>query len=99
MQLSREETAHVAWLARLALTDDELDRFAGQLSAVLSHIDKLREVDVTGVEPMTMAVEADDNVWRADVPGKAAPRDEILLNAADTEAGAFRVRAILEDSH
>lgn len=99
MQLSREETAHVAWLARLTLSDEELERYAGQLSGILGHIQQLQQVDVEGVEPMTMAVEADGNVWRDDEPREPTPRDEALAAAAEVDGGAFRVRAILEDSH
>ncbi len=98
MQLSREEVAHVAWLARLTLTEEELDRYAGQLSGILSHIQRLQELDVEGIPPTAMAVEAEGNVVRADEPRPSSPPEEILANAADIEAGQFRVRAILEES-
>lgn len=98
MQLTRDEVAKVAWLARLALTDDELDRFAGQLSGVLAHVDRLGELDVAHIEPTAMASEGDANVVRLDVPRPAYPQEAIIANAADTEDGAFRVRAILEES-
>ncbi|MCC7493384.1 MAG: Asp-tRNA(Asn)/Glu-tRNA(Gln) amidotransferase subunit GatC [Fimbriimonadaceae bacterium] len=98
MQMSREEVAHVAWLARLALSEAELERYAGQLSGILSHIVQLQELDVTDIAPTAMAVEAGGNVVRADVPTASAPQDEVLANAADIEDGSFRVRAILEES-
>ena len=98
MQLTRDEVAKVAWLARLALTDEELDRFAGQLSGILAHVDRLGELDVEHIEPTAMASEGDENVVRPDVPRPAWPQEQILANAADSEAGAFRVRAILEES-
>jgi aspartyl-tRNA(Asn)/glutamyl-tRNA(Gln) amidotransferase subunit C len=98
MQLSREEVTRIAWLARLALSEEETTRFAGQLSGVLAHVQRLAELNVDDIEPTAMAAEAEGNVVRADVPRPASPQDEILANAADTEAGAFRVRAILEET-
>ncbi len=98
MQMSREEVAHVAWLARLALTEEELDRYAGQLSGILAHIQQLQALDVTGIEPMTMAVEADQNIVRPDEPRPSAPQEAVLANAAEIQNGCFRVRAILEES-
>ena len=98
MQLSRDEVAHVAWLARLTLTDEELDRYAGQLSGILAHIERLQELDVEDIAPTAMAVEAAGNVVRADEPAPSSPPVEVLANAADIEAGHFRVRAILEES-
>lgn len=98
MQLSREEVAHVAWLARLSLTDAELDQYAQQLSDILSHFAKLQELDVANIAPTAMAVEAAGNIVRADEPQPSSAQDDILANAADIEDGHFRVRAILEES-
>lgn len=97
MALTRDEVAHVAWLARLALTEAELDRYAGQLSDILEHVARLQEADVAGVPPTAMATEG-ANVTRADVPRPSSTQAETLANAADTEDGYFRVRAILEES-
>lgn len=98
MQISRDEVAHVAWLARLALTEEELSRYAEQLSGILTHIQRLQELDVAEIPPTAMAVEAEGNVVRSDEPRPSWPQDAILANAADIEAGFFRVRAILEES-
>ncbi|MBI2300442.1 MAG: Asp-tRNA(Asn)/Glu-tRNA(Gln) amidotransferase subunit GatC [Armatimonadetes bacterium] len=98
MQLDRAQTAHVAWLARLSLTDAELERFAGQLSSILTHIQRLGELDVADIAPTAMASESDRNVTRPDEPRPASPREEILANAADVEEGSVRVRAILEET-
>ena len=98
MQLSREEVTRIAWLARLALSEEETTRFAGQLSGVLEHVERLAALNVDDIEPTAMAAEAEGNVVRADVPRPASPQDEIIANAGDTEAGAFRVRAILEET-
>ena len=62
-QISRDEVAHLARLARLALTDDELDSFAGQLDAILGHVSQIQAVDVTGVEPTGNPLK-DVNVFR-----------------------------------
>lgn len=98
MEMTREEVAHVAWLARLALTDQELERFAGQLSDILSHVQRLQEADVAEVSPTAMAVETEGNVVREDVLRPSSPQDEVLRNAAESEGGYFKVRAILEES-
>jgi aspartyl-tRNA(Asn)/glutamyl-tRNA(Gln) amidotransferase subunit C len=98
MQLSREEVAHVAWLARLTLTDAELDRYAEQLSGVLTHVQRLAELDVEAIEPTAMASESDQNVTRPDVPWQSWPQEAILANAAEVEAGSFRTQPILEES-
>ena len=70
-QISRDEVAHLARLARLALTDDELDSFAGQLDAILSHVSQIQAVDVTGVDPTDNPLK-DVNVIRPD-DGRAVP--------------------------
>ena len=68
-QISRDEVAHLARLARLALTDTELDSFAGQLDAILTHVSQIQAVDVTGVEPTDNPLK-DVNVTR---PGRDGP--------------------------
>lgn len=98
MRLDREQVAHVAWLARLALTDEELDRYASQLSDILGHIEKLQALPVDDIEPTAMAAESERNVTRPDIPRPSTDQAEILANAAETEDGSFKVRAILEDT-
>ena len=94
--ISREDVEHVARLARLHLSDDELTRIQAQLSGILGYIDKLRTLDVAGVEPTTHAVPL-VNVMRDDEIRPCLPRDEMLANAPDRSGDFFRVPRILED--
>jgi aspartyl-tRNA(Asn)/glutamyl-tRNA(Gln) amidotransferase subunit C len=88
--IDREQVLHVARLARLELTDEEMERMAGELSAVLDHVDKMSELDLEGVEP-TSHVVALENVMRDDAPRPSWPRDRMLEAAPDAADGAFRV--------
>jgi len=90
MAISRDEVVHVARLARLALTDEELDRFAGQLDAILEAVGKVSELDLSEVEP-TLHQLALSNVWAEDEPRPSLDVEEALANAPDREDDAFRV--------
>ena len=92
--LGRDEVAHLARLARLALTDEELDHFAGQLSAVLDAVAEVGKADVGDVPPMTHAVPL-TNVAREDVVTPSLPRDVVLAQAPAAEDDRFRVPQIL----
>jgi aspartyl-tRNA(Asn)/glutamyl-tRNA(Gln) amidotransferase subunit C len=92
MAISRDEVVHVARLARLALTEEEFDRFAGQLDAILEAVGKVAELDLADVEP-TLHPLALTNVWAEDEPRPSLSVDEALANAPDPEDGAFRVPA------
>jgi aspartyl-tRNA(Asn)/glutamyl-tRNA(Gln) amidotransferase subunit C len=92
MAISRDEVVHVARLARLALTEEELDRFAGQLDAILEAVGKVSELDLSAVEP-TLHPLALSNVWAEDTPASSLPVEEALANAPDREDDAFRVPA------
>jgi aspartyl-tRNA(Asn)/glutamyl-tRNA(Gln) amidotransferase subunit C len=92
MAISREEVVHVARLARLALTEEELDRFAGQLDAILEAVGKVAELDLSDVEP-TLHPLALSNVWAEDEPRPCLSVEEALTNAPEVEDGAFRVPA------
>ena len=92
--LSRTEVAHLARLARLAVTDEELDRFAGQLTAVLDAVAQVGKADVAEVPPTTHAVPM-TNVMRPDVPTPSLPRDVVLAEAPAAEDDRFRVPRIL----
>ena len=92
MAISRDEVVHVARLARLALTEEELDRFAGQLDAILEAVGKVAELDLSGVEP-TLHPLALTNAWAEDEPRPCLTVEEALANAPDREAGSFRVPA------
>lgn len=93
-----EDVRHLAWLARLTITEAEVEQYATDLTNTLVHVDRLSEVDVSDIAPTAMAAESEGNVVRADVPRPASSQAQILANAGDTEAGCFRVRAMLEES-
>ncbi|MDO8593069.1 MAG: Asp-tRNA(Asn)/Glu-tRNA(Gln) amidotransferase subunit GatC [bacterium] len=97
MQLSKDEIQHIAKLARLELTDAELEKYGGQLSAVLSYIDQLKEVDVTGAEP-TAQVTGLENVLRDDEVSDWADdeRQAALKQAPESENGFIKVKRVIE---
>ena len=92
--ISRDDVAHLARLSRLAVTDEELDRFAGQLDQVLAAVARVQEASVDDVEPMSHAVPL-TNVLRADEVRPSLPRDAVLAGAPAAEDGRFRVPRIL----
>jgi aspartyl-tRNA(Asn)/glutamyl-tRNA(Gln) amidotransferase subunit C len=94
--LTRQEVAHLARLARLAVTDEELDLFAGQLDAVLDAVAKVGQAPVDDVAPTTHAVPM-TNVMRPDVVRPSLPRDVVLAGAPAAEEGRFRVPRILQE--
>lgn len=96
MEISQDDVAHVAKLARLEVSEDETAVFARQLSAILTHIDQLKRVDTAGVEP-TATVLPSDNVFREDEVRPSLTPEQALSNAPDQEDGFFRVPKILED--
>jgi aspartyl-tRNA(Asn)/glutamyl-tRNA(Gln) amidotransferase subunit C len=92
--LSRQEIAHLARLARLAVTDEELDLFAGQLAVVLDAVARVGEAAVEDVPPTTHAVPM-TNVMRPDVARPSLPQDVVLAGAPAAEDGRIRVPRIL----
>ncbi len=96
-QISRDDVAHLARLARLALTDDELDGFAGQLGAILEHVSRIQAVDVTGVEPTDNPLK-DVNVTRPDTVVPSLSQRAALAGAPRAEDGRFAVPQILGES-
>ena len=92
MEISREEVLHVAKLARLALTDDEVERFRGQLSAILEAVGKVSELDLEGIEPTSHPLDV-VNVLAEDEPRPSLAREDALANAPDPEDGFFGVPA------
>lgn len=96
-RISRAEVEHVARLARLALSPAEAERMRRELDAILAYVDKLRALDVEGVEPTTHAVPLTD-VTRPDEPRAPLPVEEMLANAPDRSGELFRVPRILEDA-
>ncbi|MCX2712603.1 Asp-tRNA(Asn)/Glu-tRNA(Gln) amidotransferase subunit GatC [Mycolicibacterium sp. J2] len=93
-QISRDEVAHLARLARLALTDGELDSFAGQLDAILAHVGRIQSVDVTGVEATDNPLKS-VNVTRPDEVVPSLDQDQALAAAPRAEDGRFAVPRIL----
>jgi aspartyl-tRNA(Asn)/glutamyl-tRNA(Gln) amidotransferase subunit C len=88
--IDRDQVLHVAKLARLELSDDEVEQMASELSGILEHVDRISELDLEGVEPTSHVVEL-ENVLRADEPAPSLERDAALQNAPDPADGAFRV--------
>jgi aspartyl-tRNA(Asn)/glutamyl-tRNA(Gln) amidotransferase subunit C len=88
--IEREQVEHVAKLARLKLTDDEVERMTSELSGILDHVEHISELDLDGVEP-TSHVIALENVLRPDEPRPSWDRDAVLERAPDPAAGSFRV--------
>ena len=92
MAITRDEVLHVARLARLALTEDEIAKFQEQLSAILEAVGKVDELDLTGVEPTAHPLDL-SNVWAADETRPSIALEDALANAPDSEDGYFRVPA------
>ncbi|HEY2043135.1 MAG TPA: Asp-tRNA(Asn)/Glu-tRNA(Gln) amidotransferase subunit GatC [Jatrophihabitans sp.] len=92
--LTRDEVAHLARLARLAVTDAELDLFAGQLDVILSAVARIGDVAAADIPPTSHAVPL-ENVLRADVVGPSLPREDVLAGAPSVEDNRFRVPRIL----
>jgi aspartyl-tRNA(Asn)/glutamyl-tRNA(Gln) amidotransferase subunit C len=88
--ISRDEVLHVARLARLALTEDELERLTGELDAILDAVGVVSELDLADVPPTSHPLDL-VNVWAEDVPHESLPLEDALANAPDPEEGAFRV--------
>jgi aspartyl-tRNA(Asn)/glutamyl-tRNA(Gln) amidotransferase subunit C len=95
--IDRETVKHVARLARLGLTEEEVDVFASQLSVILENIAKLQEVDVSGVSPTAHASRL-NNVMRQDIPQPSYPPEVLLANAPEQEDNCLKVPAVLEES-
>jgi len=88
--IDRAQVLHVAKLARLELSDEEVERMTEELSGILAHVDRISQMDLEGVEP-TSHVVALENVLRADVPRPSLPREVALRSAPEPVDGAFRV--------
>ena len=94
-KISREEVIHVARLARLSFSEAEVARFTEQLSAILTYMDKLGELDTTGVEP-TSHVLPISNVFKADEVRPSWDRDKITAGGPSIEHGHYKVPKIVE---
>jgi aspartyl-tRNA(Asn)/glutamyl-tRNA(Gln) amidotransferase subunit C len=95
MKLSRVEVLHIARLARVALTEEEITRMSEQLSNLLEHFEVLQKVDTEGVPPTAQSVTL-QGVMRDDVVALSLLPEDVLANAPRREGDCFRVRAVLE---
>ncbi len=97
MKITEKEVRYVAGLANLNLTEAEVAKFRSDLDGILEHIDKLNEVDVSGVEPMAQVLfETGQSTLRADIPAPPLTNDEALANAPQRGAGYFKVPKVVE---
>jgi aspartyl-tRNA(Asn)/glutamyl-tRNA(Gln) amidotransferase subunit C len=97
MLIARAEVEKVARLARLQLSDDELDRMTDQLGEILGYIELLSELDTSNVEPMAHALDV-ANVFRDDVVRPSLPREAALANAPRSDGHCYRVPAVLGEA-
>jgi aspartyl-tRNA(Asn)/glutamyl-tRNA(Gln) amidotransferase subunit C len=90
MAISKDEVLHVASLAHLELSNDEVERFTEQLGAILEAVSKVSELDLSGVEPLSHPLEL-VNIWAEDEPRPSLPLAQALANAPENEDDHFRV--------
>jgi len=95
MKLSSEDVLNIARLARLGLTEDEVEQLREQLSHLLEHFEVLQQVDTTDVPPTAHSIVL-QTVVRDDEVAESLPPDQVLANAPQKEDGFFRVKAVLE---
>jgi aspartyl-tRNA(Asn)/glutamyl-tRNA(Gln) amidotransferase subunit C len=95
MALTHDDVLHIARLARIELSDSDVDRFASQLSGILDHFAALSAVDTGDLEPTAHPLPL-SNVMRDDEVAPSLRREEVLANAPEEEGGYIRVRAVLE---
>ena len=88
--IDREQVLHVAKLARLSFSDEEVDRLAPELSKIVEYVEQMDRLDLEGVEPTSHVVEL-QNVLREDVPRESLPKERALEQAPDLTADGFRV--------
>ena len=94
MPLSRAQVEHIAKLARLNLTPDEIEKYTRELTVILTYIDQLQAVDTDGVEPQNQFIRA-ENVFREDKPAQSLDRAEALRNAPDHDEEYFHVPKVI----
>lgn len=95
MALEKEAVLHIAKLARIHVTEAEIEQYAAQLGDIIGHFDVLNSIDTGSVEPTTQAMVL-RNVMAEDIARESLPRDAVLALAPNTEDGYLRVRAVLE---
>jgi aspartyl-tRNA(Asn)/glutamyl-tRNA(Gln) amidotransferase subunit C len=97
MRIDTRQVGHIARLSRLSISEDEKKTFGSQLSNILDYIEKLNELDTSGVEPTSHVIEL-TNVLREDVLRPSLPLDEALGNAPDRSGKFYRVPQIIESA-
>jgi aspartyl-tRNA(Asn)/glutamyl-tRNA(Gln) amidotransferase subunit C len=95
MKLSREEVVHIAALARMGISDAEIEKAREQLSNILENFEVLKEIDTTNVPPTAQSIHL-QNVLREDSPRESLPMEDVLANAPDREGDLFKLRPVLE---
>jgi aspartyl-tRNA(Asn)/glutamyl-tRNA(Gln) amidotransferase subunit C len=90
MSISRDQVLHVARLARLDLSEDEIERLTGELGAILDAVSKVAELDLADVPPTSHPLDL-VNAWAEDEPHASLPLEDVLRNAPATEGSLFRV--------
>lgn len=97
MKLDRETVEHIAALARIGLSEEEIELMREQLSSILDHIASLQDVDTDDIPPTAQVIQL-QNVMRDDVVQPSLPREAVLANAPATEDGYLKVNAVLDQS-
>ncbi|MDN7146099.1 Asp-tRNA(Asn)/Glu-tRNA(Gln) amidotransferase subunit GatC [Liquorilactobacillus mali] len=97
MAISASEVEHVAGLAKLAFTDEELQKFTGQMDEIIGMVQQLSEVDTDGI-PVTTHVTDATGVMREDVAVSGTPREELMRNVPQHQDGYIKVPAIIDES-
>jgi aspartyl-tRNA(Asn)/glutamyl-tRNA(Gln) amidotransferase subunit C len=95
VKITKKEVEHVARLARLELSEQEKEMFTGQLSNILTYVEKLNELDATGVEPTSHVLDI-SNVMRDDAAAVSLTQEKALANAPEKAAGHYKVPKIIE---
>jgi aspartyl-tRNA(Asn)/glutamyl-tRNA(Gln) amidotransferase subunit C len=95
MKITKKEVEHVARLARLELSEQDKEKLTDQLSNILTYVEKLNELDTTGVAPTSHVLDI-SNVMRSDTPEASLPQERALANAPDKAAGHYKVPKIIE---
>jgi aspartyl-tRNA(Asn)/glutamyl-tRNA(Gln) amidotransferase subunit C len=96
MKLSREEVLHIAALAKVGVTEADVERFREQLSNILEHFDALQKLDTSGIPPTAQSIALQNIIMCDEVRPSMSP-DEVLANAPQREEDYFKVKIVLED--
>jgi len=95
MKLSAEEVRHIALIARLGISEEDVEKFRNQLSHILENMEILSQLDTEGLPPTTQSI-ALENIYRLDEPSPSLPVEDVLSNAPNQEDNCFKVNAVLE---